>query len=98
MNGEGRRERNGDGNGRCDDDSTVMHSGVQRQWTELGQLNGDGRRVGDLTTMDDEEGTSVTAMPTRPTIFKGCLVRSGPVRSSPVRRLYLSSSHVGLLV
>ncbi len=68
MDGEGRRERNGDGEGRRDDDSTVMDSGARRQWTERGQLNGDGRRVGDTTTMDDEEGTSATAMSTRPTM------------------------------
>ena len=68
MDDKGRRERNGDGNGRCNDDSTVMDSGARRQWTEQGQLNGDGRRVGDTTTMDDEEGTSATAMSTRPTM------------------------------
>jgi hypothetical protein len=39
MDGEGRRERNGDGNGRRDDNSTVMDSGARRQWTEQGQHN-----------------------------------------------------------
>ncbi len=68
MDGKGRRERNGDGNGRRDDDSTVMDSGAQRQWTEQGQLNGDGQRVGDTMAMDDKEGTSETAMLTRPTM------------------------------
>jgi hypothetical protein len=68
LDGEGRRERNGDGIGRRDDDSTVMDSGAQRRWTEQGQLNGDGRRVGDITTMDDKEGTSTMAKLTRPTM------------------------------
>ncbi len=35
---------------------------------EQGQLNVDGRRVGDTTTMDEEEGTSMTAMLTQPTM------------------------------
>ncbi len=68
MDGEGRRKRNGDGDGRRNDDSTVMDSGARRRWTERGQLNGDGRRVGDTTMMDDEEGKSATAMLTRPTM------------------------------
>ena len=68
LNGEGRHERNGDGDGQRDDNSTVIDSGARRRWTELGQLNGDGRRVGDTTTMDDEEGTSTTAMLMRPTM------------------------------
>ncbi len=68
LDGKGRRERNSDGDGRRDDDSTVMDSGARRRWMEQGQLNGDGRRVGDTTTMDDEEGTSATAMLTRPTL------------------------------
>ncbi len=68
MDGEGRRERNGHGNGRRDDSSTVMDSGARWQWTEQGQLNGDGRLVGDTTTMDDEESTSATAMSMRPTM------------------------------
>jgi hypothetical protein len=68
LDGEGRRERNGDGDGRRDDDSTVMDSGARRRWTERGQLNGNGRRVGDTMTMGDEEGTSATAMLTRPTM------------------------------
>jgi len=68
LDGEGRRERNGDGDGRRDDDSTVMDSGARRRWTERGQLNGDGQHVGDTTTMDDEEGMSATAMLTRPTM------------------------------
>ena len=65
MDDEGRRKRNGDGDGRRDDDSKVMDSGVWRQWTERGQLNGDGRRIGNTTTMDNKEGTSPTAMSTR---------------------------------
>ena len=60
LDGEGRRERNGDGDGQRDDDSMVMDSGAQ--------LNSDGRRVGDTTTMDDEEGMSATAMLTWPTM------------------------------
>ncbi len=31
MDGEGQRERNGNGDGRRDDDSTVMDSGARRQ-------------------------------------------------------------------
>jgi hypothetical protein len=46
---------------------SVMDSGVQRQWTARGQLNGDGRCLGDTMTMDDKEGASATAMSTRPT-------------------------------
>ena len=68
LDGKGRRECNGDGDGRRDDDSTVMDSGVRRQWTERGQLNGNGRRVGNTTTMDNKEGTSATAMLTGPTM------------------------------
>ena len=95
MDGKGRRERNGDGDRRRDDNSMVMDSGVQRRWMKQGQLNGDGwrndnstvmdsgarrrwmervqlngneRRVGDTRTMDDEEGTSTTAISTRPTM------------------------------
>jgi hypothetical protein len=66
LDGEGRRERNGDGDGRRNDDSTVIDSGARRQWTERGQLNGDGQRIGDTTTMDDKEGTSAMAMLTQP--------------------------------
>ncbi len=68
MDGEGRRERDGDGDGWHNDDSTMMDSGAQWQWTERGQLNGDGLRVGDTTTIDDEEGTSVTGILMRPTM------------------------------
>jgi hypothetical protein len=69
MDGEGLRdERNGDGDGRRDDDSTVMDNEARRRWTEQGQLNVNGRRVGNTTTMDNEEGTSATAMSTRPTM------------------------------
>ena len=68
MDGEGRRECNGNGDGRRNDNSTVMNSGAQRRWTERGQLNGDGRCIGDTTTMDNEEGTSAMAMSTRPTM------------------------------
>ena len=68
LDGEGWRENHGNGDGRHNDNSTVMDSGAQRQWTELGQLNDDGRRVGNTTTMDNEEGTSATAMLTWPTM------------------------------
>ncbi len=68
LDGEGRCERNGNGDGRHDDNSTVMDSGAQRQWTERGQLNSDGWCVGDTTTMDNEEGTRAIAMLTRPTM------------------------------
>ena len=68
MDGEGLRERNGNGDGRRDDNSTVIDSGARWRWTEQGQLNGDGQRVGDTTTIDDEEGTSATAMSTWPTV------------------------------
>ena len=68
MDGEGRRKRDGDGDGRHNDDSTVMDSGAQWQWTERGQLNGNGRRIGDTTTIDDEEGTSATGISTQPTM------------------------------
>ena len=67
MDGKGRRKRNGDGNGQRDDDSMVMDSRARPQWMAQGQLNGDGRRVGDTTRMDDEEGASATAMSMRPT-------------------------------
>ena len=68
MDDEGRRKGNNDGDGRRDDDSTVMDSGVRWRWTEQGQLNGGGRRVGDTMTMDNKEGTSATAMSTLPTM------------------------------
>ena len=68
MDGEGWRKCNSDGDGLHNDDSTVMDSGARRQWTEQGQLNGDGQRVGDTTAMDDKEGTNATAMSTRPTM------------------------------
>ena len=45
-----------------------MDSGARRQWTEQEQLNGNGRRIGDTTTMDNEESTSATAMLTRLTM------------------------------
>ncbi len=57
-----------DGDERRDDDSTVKDSGARRRWTAQGQLDGEGRRVGDTTTMDDEDGASATAMSTRPTM------------------------------
>jgi hypothetical protein len=68
LDGEGQRKCNGDGDGRRDDNSTVMDSGARRRWTKQGQLNGDGRRVGDTTMMDNEEGTSAAAMLTRLTM------------------------------
>jgi hypothetical protein len=68
MDGKGRRERNGDGDGRCNADSTVMDSRARRRWTEQGQLNGDGQRIGNTRTMDNEEGMSTTSMLTRPTM------------------------------
>ena len=51
-----------DGNGRCNDGLKVMDSGAQQGWTVGGQLDGEGRRVGDTTTMDDKDGASATAM------------------------------------
>jgi hypothetical protein len=54
--------------GQRDDNSTMMDSGVQGQWTARGQLGGKGRCIGNTTTMDDKDGTSVTAMLTQPTI------------------------------
>jgi hypothetical protein len=68
MDGEGRRERSGNGNGQRNDDSRVMDSGARRRWTEQGQLNGNGRRVGNITTMDYKEGKSAMAMSTRSTM------------------------------
>ena len=57
-----------DGDERRYDDSTVKDSGARRRWTARGQLDGEGLRVGDTTTMDDEDGASATAMLTRPTM------------------------------
>ncbi len=57
-----------DGDEQRDDNLTVKDSGVRRRWTARGQLDGEGQRVGDTTTMDDEDGASVTAMSTRPTM------------------------------
>ena len=34
LDGKGWRERNGNGDGRRDDDSTVMNSGARWRWTE----------------------------------------------------------------
>ncbi len=67
MDGKGWRKHNSNHNGRHDDNSTVMDSGVQWQWTARGQLNGDERCLGDTMTMDDKEGASTTAMSTWPT-------------------------------
>jgi hypothetical protein len=53
-----------DSNGQHDDNSMVMGSGVQRQWTARRQLEGKGWRVGDMTTMDNEDGASMMAMST----------------------------------
>ena len=35
---------------------------------ERGQLNGDGQRIGNTTTMDNKEGTRAMAMSMQPTI------------------------------
>jgi hypothetical protein len=55
-----------DGNGRRNDDSMVKDSGARQQWTAQGQLNGEGRRIGNMTTMDDKDDASVMAMSMRP--------------------------------
>ncbi len=57
-----------DGDERGDDDSTVKDSGGRWRWTARGQLDGEGRRVGDTMTMDDKDGASATAMSTWPTM------------------------------
>ena len=54
--------------GQHNEDSTVMDSGAQRQWTVQGQLDNKGRRIGNTTTMDNKDGASATAMSTRPTM------------------------------
>jgi len=48
----------------------VMDGVAQWRWTARRQLDGEGRRDGDLTTttMDDKEGTSAMAMSTRPAV------------------------------
>ena len=57
-----------DGDGLHDDDSTVKDSGARWQWAAREQLDGEGRRVGDTTLMDGEDGASATAMSPRPTM------------------------------
>jgi hypothetical protein len=54
------------GDGRRDGELTVMDGVAQRRWTARRQLNYEGRRDDDSTTMDDEEGASAMAMSTRP--------------------------------
>ncbi len=44
-----------------------MDSGMQWGWTAQGQLDGKGWHIGDMKTMDDKDGASVTAMLKRPT-------------------------------
>jgi hypothetical protein len=69
LSGDGRQgTARAQQHGRHDGDSLVMDSGALRQWTAQGQLDGEGRRIGDMTTMDDEDGASTTAMSTRPTM------------------------------
>jgi hypothetical protein len=51
-----------DGNVQRNDNSTVKDSKAQRQWTAQGQLDGKGWRIGDTSTMDDEDDVSATAM------------------------------------
>ena len=53
------------GDGRRDGELTVMDSVAQRRWTARRQLNDEGRRDNDSTTMDNEEGASAMAMSTR---------------------------------
>jgi hypothetical protein len=57
-----------DGNGRRDGELTVMVGVAQRRWTARRQLDGEGRRDDDSTTMDDEEGASAMAMSARPAV------------------------------
>ena len=56
-----------DGNGRRDDE-TVKDSRARQQWTAQGQLDGEGRHIGDMTTMDDEDDASVMAVSMRATM------------------------------
>ena len=58
------------GEGQRDGELMVMDGVAQRRWTARRQLDGEGRRDGDLTTttMDGEEGTSAMAMSTRPAV------------------------------
>ena len=51
-----------------DGELTVMDGVAQRRWTARRHLDGEGRRDGDSTTMDDEEGVSAMAMSTRPAV------------------------------
>ena len=55
-----------DGNGWCFDNSMVIDSWTRWQWMVLGQLDGKGWHVGNTTTMDDKDSTSITAMLTQP--------------------------------
>ncbi len=43
------------GDGWHDGDLTVMDGAAQRRWTARQQLDDEGRRDGDSTTMDEEE-------------------------------------------
>ncbi len=56
------------GDGRRDGELTVMGGVAQRRWTARRQLDGEGRRDDDSTTMDYEEGASAMAMSTRPAV------------------------------
>ena len=51
-----------DGDGRRNDESTVMDSGAQWQWKAQGQLYGQGWHISKRMTMDNEDGASATAM------------------------------------
>jgi hypothetical protein len=54
------------GDGQRDGEWTVMDGAALRRWTTQRQLDGEERRDGDLTTMDDEERRE--AMSTQPAV------------------------------
>ncbi len=43
----------------------MIDSKAQRTWTAQEKLDGEGRHVGDTTTMDNKDDASATAMSTR---------------------------------
>jgi hypothetical protein len=57
------------GDGRRDGELTVIDGVAHHwRWTAQRQLDDEGRRNDDSTTMDDEEGASAMAMFTRPAV------------------------------
>ena len=54
------------GDGWHDDELTEIEDVAQRRWMARWQLDGKGRRDGDSTMMDDEEGARAMAMSTQP--------------------------------